>query len=73
VVKIRQVKQVINKAIYLALGVNVEGHKELLGMWLLEKEGANYPDTGRALEAVKVMITINRRGRYIMFLCPLAH
>ncbi|MFT6689516.1 MAG: putative transposase [Colwellia sp.] len=32
VVKIRQDKQVINKAIYLALGVNIEGHKELLGM-----------------------------------------
>ena len=32
VVKIRQDKQVINKAIYLALGVNMEGHKELLGM-----------------------------------------
>ncbi len=31
VVKIRQDKQVINKAIYLALGVNLEGHKELLG------------------------------------------
>lgn len=32
VVKIRQDKTVINKAVYLALGVNVEGHKELLGM-----------------------------------------
>ena len=37
VVKIRQDKQVINKAIYLALGVNMEGHKELLGMWLAER------------------------------------
>ena len=36
VVKIRQDKQVINKAIYLALGVNIEGHKELLGMWISE-------------------------------------
>jgi transposase-like protein len=40
VVKIRQDKQVINKAIYLALGVNIEGHKELLGMWISENEGA---------------------------------
>ena len=40
VVKIRQDKQVINKAIYLALGVNLEGHKELLGMWISENEGA---------------------------------
>ena len=42
VVKIRQDQQVINKAIYLALGVNVEGHKELLGMWLSENEGAKF-------------------------------
>ena len=38
VVKIRQDKQVINKAVYLALGVNIEGHKELLGMWISENE-----------------------------------
>jgi len=42
VVKVRQDKQVINKAIYLALGVNLEGHKELLGMWLSENEGAKF-------------------------------
>ncbi|WP_062268145.1 IS256 family transposase [Endozoicomonas arenosclerae] len=42
VVKIRQDKQVINKAIYLALGVNIEGQKELLGMWLSENEGAKF-------------------------------
>ena len=42
VVKIRQDKQVIKKAIYLALGVNLEGHKELLGMWLSETEGAKF-------------------------------
>ena len=42
VVKVRQDKQVINKAIYLALGVNLEGHKDLLGMWLSENEGAKF-------------------------------
>lgn len=42
VVKIRQDKKVINKAIYLALGVNMEGHKELLGLWLAENEGARF-------------------------------
>ena len=42
VVKIRQDKQVINKAVYLALGVNMEGHKELLGLWLSENEGAKF-------------------------------
>jgi len=42
VVKIRQDKKVINKAIYLALGVNMEGHKELLGLWISENEGAKF-------------------------------
>ena len=42
VLKIRQDKQVINKAIYLALGVNLEGHKELLGLWISENEGAKF-------------------------------
>jgi putative transposase len=42
VVKIRQDKQVINKAVYLALGVNIEGHKELLGMWISENEGSKF-------------------------------
>lgn len=42
VLKIRQDKQVINKAVYLALGVNLEGQKELLGMWLSENEGAKF-------------------------------
>ena len=41
-VKIRQDKRVINKAIYLALGVDLSGHKELLGLWLSEHEGAKF-------------------------------
>lgn len=41
-VKIRQDKQVINKAVYLALGVNMEGQKELLGLWISESEGAKF-------------------------------
>ncbi len=40
--KIRQDKRVINKSVYLALGVNLEGQKELLGMWLSENEGAKF-------------------------------
>jgi putative transposase len=42
VVKIRQDKRVINKAVYLALGVSLEGKKELLGLWLSENEGAKF-------------------------------
>ncbi|ELW79809.1 transposase, mutator family [Acinetobacter sp. WC-743] len=42
VVKVRQDNSVINKAVFLALGVNLEGHKELLGMWIAENEGAKF-------------------------------
>ena len=42
VVRIRQDRRVINKAVYLALGVNMEDHKELLGQWLAETEGAKF-------------------------------
>ena len=42
VLKIRQDKRVINKSVYLALGVNLDGQKELLGMWLSENEGAKF-------------------------------
>ncbi len=42
VLKVRQDKQVINKSIYLALGVTMEGQKELLGMWMSENEGAKF-------------------------------
>ena len=42
VLKIRQDKRVINKAIYLVLGINVEGRKELLGMWVSQNEGAKF-------------------------------
>ena len=41
VVKIRQDKRVINKSIFLALGINTEGHKELMGMWIAEMKAQN--------------------------------
>lgn len=42
VIKIRDNLRVINKSIYLALGVNMEGKKELLGMWMSDNEGAKF-------------------------------
>lgn len=36
----RHNKQVINKTIYLALGLNMACEKELLGLWVAESEGA---------------------------------
>ena len=41
-VKSRQEGSVRNKAVYLALGINMDGEKELLGMWLGETEGAKF-------------------------------
>ena len=42
VVKVRQDNTVIIKSVFLALGINMEGHKELLGMWMAENEGAKF-------------------------------
>ncbi len=42
VLKVRHEKRVINKAVYLALGINMEGQKELLGIWIAETEGAKF-------------------------------
>ena len=42
VVKVKSEKGIINKAVYLALGINVEGQKELLGMWISQNEGAKF-------------------------------
>jgi transposase-like protein len=42
VFKVRQNGKVINKTIYLAVGLNSEGLKEVLGMWLGENESASF-------------------------------
>jgi len=40
--KIRQEGKVVTKAIYTLLGINLEGHKEVLGLYLSESEGATF-------------------------------
>ena len=42
VVKVRENQHVVNKSVYLALGVTLSGYKELLGMWLAQSEGAKF-------------------------------
>ena len=42
VLKIRQDKRVINKSIYLTLGVNLERHKELLGCGFQKMKALNF-------------------------------
>ncbi len=41
-VKIKTDNQIVNKAIYLALGVNCDGEKEVLGLWCNITEGAKF-------------------------------
>jgi putative transposase len=41
-VKIRQDGRVENRAIYVAIGVNWQGHKEVLGLWASASEGAKF-------------------------------
>jgi transposase-like protein len=42
IVKSREAGPVKNKAVYLALGVNLQGEKELLGLWIADTEGAKF-------------------------------
>lgn len=41
-VKVRDNGHIVNKAVYLALGVRVDGTKEVLGLWVGESEGAKF-------------------------------
>ncbi|WP_261823902.1 IS256 family transposase [Vibrio neonatus] len=54
VVKIRQDKRIINKSVFLALGINTDGQKELMGMWIAENEGAKF--------WLSVLTELNQRG-----------
>ena len=42
VIKVRQDKQIIKKTMYIALGVNLEGKKECLGLWLSKNESSKF-------------------------------
>ena len=41
-VKMRQDGKVDNRAVYTAIGINVEGQKSVLGLWVSGNEGAKY-------------------------------
>lgn len=41
-VKARDNNIVINKAVYLVIGINIEGKKELLGIWISKNEGSKF-------------------------------
>lgn len=40
--KVQHEGRVVNKAVYLAVGVNMDGKKELLGIWIEQTEGAKF-------------------------------
>jgi len=68
VFKVRQAGKVINKTIYLAVGLNREGYKELLGMWLGQNESAAFWQgvltdlKARGVEDILVTVTDNLNG-----------
>jgi transposase-like protein len=53
-VKIRDEGAVRNKAVYLAIGVRCSGHKEILGLWIEQTEGAKF--------WLRVMTELKNRG-----------
>ena len=53
-VKIRDEGTVRNKAVYVALGVRVDGRKEILGLWIEQTEGAKF--------WLRVMTELKNRG-----------
>lgn len=61
VVKIRHEGKVTNRAIYLALAINLEGKKEVLGMWCSENEGSRF--------WLSVATELKNRGLQDIFLC----
>jgi len=61
VVKIRHDGRVTNRAIYLALAINMEGNKEVLGMWSSENEGSRF--------WLGVATELKNRGLQDIFIC----
>jgi putative transposase len=53
-VKIRNEGLVSNRAVYLAIGVRCSGHKEILGLWIEQTEGAKF--------WLRVMSELRNRG-----------
>ena len=41
-VKVRDEGRIINKSIFIAIGITMEGLKEVLGLWIEKNEGAKF-------------------------------
>lgn len=42
IIKVRSEGRVINKSVYIAMGINTDGMKDVLGIWLEKTEGAKF-------------------------------
>ncbi|NMM50269.1 IS256 family transposase [Marinigracilibium pacificum] len=68
VFKVRENSKVINKTIYLAVGLNNQGKKEVLGMWLGKNESSSFWMTvltdlqARGVEDILITCTDNLNG-----------
>lgn len=68
VVKVREDKHIINKAVYVALGISLTGHKDVLGLWISQNEGAKYwlgvftELKNRGLQDIFIACTDNLKG-----------
>lgn len=68
VFKVRENSKVVNKTIYLAVGLNKEGKKEVLGMWLGKNESAAFwlgvltDLKARGVEDILITATDNLNG-----------
>ena len=68
VFKVRENSKVINKTVYIAVGLRKDGFKEVLGMWLGKSESAAYWMTvltdmkARGLEDILITATDNLNG-----------
>ena len=40
--KVQQENRVVNKAVYVGIGIGLDGQKEVLGMWICQVEGSRY-------------------------------
>lgn len=68
VFKVRENSKVVNKTIYIAVGLRKDGFKEVLGMWLGKNESAAYWMTvltdmkARGMEDILITATDNLNG-----------
>ena len=66
--KVREDHKVVKKALYNIMGIGVSGHKEILGIYLSESEGANFwlqvlsDLQHRGVEDILIICTDNLKG-----------